>query len=127
MNEIELLDSTGSLTLPEMETSLIEQIIEAAQDVQTLDFNIYTSTTGTNKRVWQHTWAYMDEDVFNALKGYYDRQFTLYAYPAVTIAQLGVENIIVRMTLTPRQVIDGCGTVQGVTVTFRETRQLPAS
>jgi hypothetical protein len=65
----------------------------------------------------------MSEADFNKLKGFYDRQFTLWQYPLVSIPDLGVSNIVVRMSLSPRQVIDNCGTVQNVQITLRETVQ----
>lgn len=121
-----LTDSTGSYTPIELEVPLTEETVEGAQDVQTLDYNIYTSFI-TQKRLWGHTWAFMNESDFNILKGFYDRQFTLFTYPTVTIPQLGVEDVVVRMTLNPRTVIDNCGTVDRVSISLRETRQIEGS
>lgn len=120
-----LTDDVDTLTL-ELEVPLTEETVEGAQDVQTLDYNIYTSFI-TQKRLWSHTWAFLDESVFNELKGFYDRQFTLFKYPMVSIPDLDVTDVTVRMTLNPRTVIDNCGTVDRVTISLRETRQLPES
>lgn len=124
MYEIIISDSTGSLTLPALEVPLTIGTIEGASDVQTLDFNVYTDFV-TTKRQISHTWAFLSEDDFNAIKEFYDRQFTLYQYPTITITALGITDMTVRMTLNPQTIIDQCGTVADVTVGFRESKQNP--
>jgi len=123
MIELELTDATGTSTLQMLEVPLTINTIEGATDVQTLDYNVYTDFL-TQKRVWSHTWAYMDEDDYNILKGYYDRQFTLFEYPELSIDYYNVANVPVRMTLNQQEVVNYCGRVQNVEVTFRETKQL---
>ena len=123
MIELELTDATGTATLQMLEVPLTINTIEGATDVQTLDYNVYTDFL-TQKRVWSHTWAYMDESDYNILKGYYDRQFTLFEYPELSIDYYNVANVPVRMTLNQQEVVNYCGRVQNVEVTFRETKQL---
>jgi len=123
MIELELTDATGTSTLQMLEVPLSIKTIEGATDVQTLDYNVYTDFL-TQKRVWSHTWAYMDESDYNILKGYYDRQFTLFEYPELSIDYYNVANVPVRMTLNQQEVVNYCGRVQNVEVTFRETKQL---
>ena len=123
MIELELTDATGTSTLQMLEVPLTINTIEGATDVQTLDYNVYTDFL-TQKRVWSHTWAYMDESDYNILKGYYDRQFTLLEYPELSIDYYNVANVPVRMTLNQQEVVNYCGRVQNVEVTFRETKQL---
>lgn len=124
MYEIIIEDSSGSTTLPALEVPLTLSTIEGSSDVQTLDFNIYTDFI-TTKRMASHTWSFLTEDQFNAIKAYYDRQFVDFQYPRITITELGITDMVARMTLNPRTVIDHCGTVAGVTVTFRESKQNP--
>jgi hypothetical protein len=121
---IKLEDDTGEYILPELEIPLEEETIENATDVQTLDYNIYTDFI-SQKRQWTHEWAYMSESEFNQLKAIYDRQFTTYKYPLMTIEYYDLYNIPVRLKINAKKVIDNCGTIQGVSVTFRETAQLP--
>ena len=123
MIELELTDATGTSTLQMLEVPLSIKTIEGATDVQTLDYNVYTDFLA-QKRVWSHTWAYMDESDYNILKGYYDRQFTLFEYPELSIDYYNVANVPVRMTLNHQEVVNYCGRVQNVEVTFRETKQL---
>lgn len=124
MIQIVLTDDTGSHTFQALEVPLTITTLEGAVDVVTLDNNMSTYFTA-NKRQWSHTWAYMTEDEYNFLKGYYDRQWTLYKYPRLTISELGVSNIPARMTLSPQNIIDHCATVNNVGVTFRESIQMP--
>lgn len=124
MIQMVLTDDTGSLTLPMLEVPLNVETIENATDVQTLDFNVYTDFVSTKRR-WEHTWADLTEDEYDALRGYYDRQFTLFKYPTLSIAYYSVSNIPVRLYLNTKEVIDFCGTVQRVQIGMRETVQLP--
>jgi len=123
MYAIEITDDTTSAVLPILNIPLTEGRLEGATDVTTLDMNIYTDFIA-NKRVWSHQWDYMSEEDFNTLKGFYDRQFSLFAYPRITISKLGITDATVRMTLSPQNIIDNCGTVEGVGVSFRETNPI---
>lgn len=121
MKTITLSDDTATLELPPLEVGFATSTIESAQDVQTADNNISTYFT-PNKRQWTHTWNYLSEAQFNEIKGFYDRQFTLYKYPLLTVGDDDVTNVPVRMYLDPKRVIDDCNIIQGVTITLRETR-----
>lgn len=121
--EIQLTDQTGTSTLTATEVPLSIAPVEIAADVQVLSGNVYTDFIA-KKRVWSHTWRYLTETEYNVIKGYYNRQFTLFEYPELTIVDEGVADVPVRMTMTPKNIIDNCGTVQDVTVTFRESNQL---
>lgn len=121
--EITIVDDVDTMTITYPSPPLTESIIEGATDVQTLDMNLYTDFLGT-KRMWSNTLPYLNESDFNQLKGFYSRQFTLWKYPIISIADLGVNNVVARMTLSPRQVIDNCGVVEDVEVSFRETVQM---
>jgi hypothetical protein len=123
MYEIVITDSTGSTTLPPLEVPLVITTIEGAVDVEALDKSIYTDFI-TQKRQVAHTWAYLSETLFNIMKGYYDRQFeSPYEYPRITITALGISDMPARMSLNPQSIIDQCGTVEAVTVSFRESNQ----
>lgn len=119
---ITITDMVDEMTIDVPSVPLTEAIIEGATDVITLDLNLYTDFFAT-KRSWANTLEYMSEVEFNQLKGFYDRQWSLWQYPTISIPDLGVNNVVVRMSLTPRNIIDNCGTVQDVTMGFRETQQ----
>lgn len=124
--ELKLTDATGQSTLPAIEVPLSVSTFEGAADVQTLSFDIYTDYV-TQKRTWTQTYAFLTKEEYQLLKGYYDRQFTNYTYPQLTIdgsVNNDVTNVVVRMSLTQQNIIDNCETVSDITVSFRETRQL---
>ena len=119
---IELIDTLGfdsfGLVAPPAQISTIE----GATDIVTLDNNLSTYFT-ENKREWSNSWSYMSEAEYSTLKGYYDRQWTTFQFPLLTIDQLNVSNQVVRMYLNTQSVINNCGLVEGVEVRFRETVQ----
>lgn len=124
--ELKLTDNTGQQTLPEIEVPLTVSTFEGATDVQTLSFDIYTDFV-TQKRTWTQTYAYLTREEYALLKGYYDRQFTSFQYPRLSIdgsVNNNITNIVVKMSISDQNIIDNCETVQDVTVSFRETRQL---
>jgi hypothetical protein len=126
MITIQLTDDTTTLTLPLLEVPLSEQTIEDATDVQTLDFSVYTDFIA-QKRLWSHTWETLSESEYNALRAFYDRQFTTFKYPKLSIAHYAVSGVPVRMTLNTKDIISHAGEVANVQVSFRETAQLPGA
>lgn len=121
--EIQITDSTGTHTLPALEVPFTELPLESAVDVVTLDFNIYTDFV-SRKRQWSQAWAYLTQSQYEFIMGFYNRQFTDFRYPTISIPDLGISNVAVRMSTNQRDIIDNCGTVSGFAVTFRETVQI---
>lgn len=120
--EVTLQDSTASWTSPAPNTPLTETIIEASQEVTTLDLNVFVDLLNT-KRSWTVTWGYMDATNYANLRAFYDRQFTALEFPEVDIPDMGVSGVIVRMTITDQNITDESGLVENVTITLRETIQ----
>lgn len=126
--EIILTDSTGSLTIPDLEVPLIESLIENAVDVETLSRDVYTDfISNGNKRVWSHSWDSIPKELYDALRGYYDRQWTLFQYPTFAIPFYGIADVPVRMTINQKNIYNNCGDVQDVQASWRETAQLPVT
>ncbi|WP_439946514.1 hypothetical protein [Streptomyces sp. BBFR109] len=123
MIELVLTDDTGTLTLPLLEVPLTQGTIENATDVETLDKNVHTNFI-SQKRQWSHTWAYLSEDDYNALRAFYDRQFTLFRYPRLSIPYYSISDVVVRMKLNDKNIVTHAGEVSDVEVSFRETTQL---
>lgn len=120
--EITLHDDSTSWTSPPPQTPLNIQTVESAIDVTTLDLNIYTDLIAT-KRMWTVNWGTMTAADFASLKGFYDRQFTLYKFPLLSITDLSLSSIVVRMTINDQSIVSAGGLVDGVTITLRETTQ----
>ncbi len=119
---ITLHDSTASWTSPAPSTPFIEKIIEASSEVTTLDLNIYVDLFDT-KREWTVRWGYMSAADYISLRGFYDRQFTLFEFPDVTIPDKGVTSVVVRATLNDLNITDESGLVENVELVLRETIQ----
>lgn len=126
MTEMIFTDDTTSVTYPDLQIPLVEETVNNDVLVQTKDNNVslYISPA-SDKRVWRHTFAYMDRARFLELKGFRDRQRTLYKFPRITIANEGVNNVVVYMQIGAKNIIDDCGWVENVTIELRETRQNP--
>lgn len=126
MIQMTLTDDTTSAVLQMLNVPLEEDTINNDVEVVTLDNNMSVYIVpDSDKRVWTHTWAFLSEEDYNVLKGFRDRQRTLFKFPRVTISDQGVTNIPVYMKLNPKNIIDHCGTVQDATVTLRESVQMP--
>lgn len=119
--DLTLTDATGTETFNQAEIPITTTPVEIGTDVQVLSGNVYTDFIDL-KRTWTRTFTYMDKADFDLLKGFYDRQFTLFTYPLLTITDDGANNVPVRMTFSGQNIIDNCGTIQEVTVSFRESR-----
>lgn len=124
MYKIFLTDSAGVHELPELEVPLTRVKNEKMTTVEPLSANVYDQYIAT-KRTWTHTWAYLTAEQFDLLDEIYERMKSERTYPLLTIDGENVEDLVVRYDLSAKNIIDNCGDVQGVTVTFRETRQRP--
>lgn len=126
MIEMILTDDTGSVTLQFPEKPLSEEPNNNDVEVTTLnnDVSVYMYPN-SDKNVVSHTWAFMEKSVFDTLKGFRDRQRTLYKFPLLTITERDITDMPVYMKLGARNTIDDCGNVQGVSIVLRESGQLP--
>lgn len=119
-----LTNDNGTLQLPPIEKQFLNTPVENATDVQTLDGNIYTDFTN-QKGQWEFNYDSLTEDEYNAIRAFYDAQFTLYAYPELSIPHYSLADKSVRMYINEKDIWNHCGAVQNVKLTFRETDQLP--
>lgn len=117
-----LTDSVGSLELPLIEVPLTEDTLDSSVDVITLDNNMYTDFT-ERKKQYSFPYSHLSEDDYNDVRAFYDRQFTNLELPTLSIPYYGVSNMVVRMYLNPKKIVDHCGTVEDVQLIFRETVQ----
>jgi hypothetical protein len=120
-----LTDNSGTLQLPTLEIPLRQETMENAVDVQTLDFNVYTDFINSKRR-WTIGWSILTETEFNELMAFYQRQFTDFQYPVLSIPEQDVDDVTVRMYVNTKDVVTDCGEVANFQVTFRETAQMPS-
>lgn len=118
-----LTDSSGTHQLPPLEVPLTRVKDEKMTTVMPLSGNVYDDYIST-KRIWTHTWAYLSGEDFDLIDEIYERMKSEYVYPRLTIEGEDVANLVVKFEVSPKNIIDDCGNVSDVTVTFRETRQL---
>lgn len=123
MYKIYLTDSAGTHELPPLEVPLTRVKNEKMTTVEPLSGNVYDQFFAT-KRAWTHTWKYLTREQYDLLDEIYERMKTEWTYPRLTIEGENVNDLIVKYELGPKNIIDECGTVQDVTVSFRETKQL---
>jgi hypothetical protein len=123
MYKIYLTDSAGTHELPPLEVPLTRVKNEKMTTVEPLSGNVYDQFFAT-KRVWAHTWKYLTKEQYDLLDEIYERMKSEWTYPQLTIEGENVTNLVVKFELGAKNIIDNCGEVQDVTVSFRETRQL---
>lgn len=96
-------------------------------DVETIDGNISTYY-GSTKRQYQFKIAWLDAATYAKLIGFRDRQYTNLKYPRISIAgatNINVSDMVAKITVSEQEVVDKCGTVENVVLTFRESKQMP--
>ncbi len=121
---LQLIDSVDNVTYDLLEVPLQIATIDGKSTVETLDGSVFTFVTYKNKFKVTHTWANMTKDDYDRLKAIERRQYDTFLRPLLTIDQYNIDNVPVVMDITtPRNIVSNCGTVNGVTVTFRETKQ----
>lgn len=122
-----LKDSTNTtgVTYEWYDAPFTDSEINGENEITTLSGDVYVDYL-FQKRSWAREFAFMSEDEYLTLKGFVDRQRTLYRFPTLTIKQ-GTSTIVsdvpVRMTINDRKTTNSCGTVEKVKITMRETVQ----
>ena len=85
--------------------------------------DIYTDYT-YKKFEFEYEWGFLSAEEYAVLEGFFNRQYELHKYPRITILELGVENMVVKMELGDQVIVNNCGMVENVQVSFRESTQL---
>ena len=85
--------------------------------------DIYTDYT-YKKFEFEYEWGFLSAEEYAVLEGFFNRQYELHKYPRITILELGVENMVVKMELGDQVIVNNCGMVENVKVSFRESTQL---
>ena len=107
-------------------TPLISSPDHIGQMVEMVDGNVSDYYKARKHKITLSL-GYMTAGEYSVLKGFIDRQWENRRYPTITItgaANLQITDMVARMELNSQNVIDNCGTVEGVQVSFRESKQL---
>lgn len=121
-----ITDTSVTQTYSVLMAPVVSSPIITETDVQTRDGNISTYYNST-KQSFTVQLGDMTQDEYSVLKGFIQRQYQNLKYPAITITgaiNLNVSNMVAKMTLNEQSVVTNCGTVEGVQLTFRESKQL---
>ena len=124
--ELTIADTTDTQTFNIIASPLVSTPVIAETDVVTVDNNISTYYTGT-KRQFSIDLGYMDAETYAVLVAFRDRQYTNLKYPQITITgdeNINVTDMTAKMMLSEQKVLDNCGRVGDVVVTFRESKQM---
>lgn len=127
MITLTIKDNVDSMTFTTLLVPITLSPIINETDVETLDGNISTYYS-TTKRNYTFKLGYLDKEAYAQLRTFVTRQYQNLKYPRITIAgdeNINAENMTAKMTINDQDVINNCGLVEGVTVTFRESKQMP--
>lgn len=91
--------------------------------VLTASGDVYTDYV-YKKFEFEYEWGFLTADEYAVLEGFFNRQYSLNKYPRISIPELGVDNMVAKMELSDQKIINNCGVVQNVKVSFRESSQL---
>lgn len=121
-----ITDPSVTQTYELLMSPVVSSPIITETDVQTVDGNISTYYNST-KQSFLVQLGDMTQAEYSVLKGFIQRQYQNLRYPAITITgaiNLNVNNMIAKMSLNDQNVVNNCGLVEGVQLTFRESKQL---
>lgn len=115
-------DSSKSKTYSELEigSPLTISDIQGKAENTTLSGDVYVDFV-YKKQEFSVQFPYPDEDEYLELRGFYDRQFTTNSFPTISIPELGIEDMVVYMDLSSRDIVSQCLDSDTITATFRET------
>lgn len=123
---VTITDQTVTRTYDVWAIPLISNPDHIGQMVETVDGNVSDYYKARKQKITLSL-GYMTAGEYSVLKGFIDRQWENRRYPTITItgaANLQITDMVARMELNSQNVIDNCGTVEGVQVSFRESKQL---
>lgn len=96
-------------------------------DVETIDGNISTYY-GSTKRQYEIGLAPMDQEAYASLQAFVTRQYQNLRYPQITVTGaevLNISDMTAKMSLNATEVVNMCGLVDNIRLTFRESKQMP--
>lgn len=127
MISLQIQDSVDTLQISVLEAPVTLSPIINEADVETIDGNISTYYSST-KREYSFKLGYVDVETYAKILGFRDRQYQNFKYPQITVTgseNISVDNMTAKISINDQQVIDNCGWVESVVLTFRESKQMP--
>lgn len=124
--KLTITDSEVSQTYDVWEVPLVSNPVHIGQTVTTADGNV-SDYFKARKQSITLSLGYLTADEYSILQGFVERQWENRRYPVITIEgvlNLAITNMTARMEINAQNIVDNCGTVEGVQVSFRESKQL---
>lgn len=124
--KLTITDQSITRTYDVFAVPIVSSPAHIGQTVVTVDGNV-SDYFKARKQNLTFSLGYMTADEYSVLKGFVERQWETRRYPSITVEgaiNLAITNMTARMEINAQNVVDDCGTVEGVQVSFRESKQL---
>lgn len=119
-----LSDSTTTQTIVLPSPPLVQEDNNLDVKKRTLDNSLHVYIApNADKRTWLQQWTFLKLAEYQAIRGFRDRQRTLFVFPKLSITGLpsgDILNVPVFISMEDKNIIDNCETLQDVIVTFEE-------
>ena len=118
-----LADETDSQTYTMYDVPFTDAEVDDGEEmITTLDGNVYVDFIYV-KREWTRSFSYMSEQDYLTIKAFQERQRSTFKFPLLSIPEFNINNVPVYLQISERSTINGCGWVENVELTMRETTQ----
>lgn len=121
-----ITDAQDTKTYDVLVSPVVSSPVINERNVETLDGNISTYYSSTKQSITVQL-GYLTAMQYASIKAFRDRQYTNLKYPIITISgaqNLQISNMTAKMTLSDQNIVCQCGVVEGVTLNFRESKQI---
>lgn len=114
--------TTETIVLPHPPLTQTDSNLDVKKRTLDNSLHVYIAPNA-DKRVWTQAWEYLSIAEYNLIRGFRDRQRTLFALPELSITGLPSGDILdvpVFISMEEKNIIDNCETVEDVSVVFEE-------
>lgn len=120
--KLTLSDATTTETIVLPTPPLTQEDSNLDVKKRTLDNSLHVYIApNADKLTWLQQWSYLRIDEYLLIRGFRDRQRTLFEFPKLSITGLrsgDILNVPVFISMEEKQIIDNCETLENVSVTF---------
>lgn len=123
---ITISDQSVTQTFPLFAVPLNSSPKHIGTDVETADGNVSTYYKATKQNLTVKL-GFLTAGEFSVIKGFIDRQYENRKYPVISIdgaPNLSIHNMTAKMTISDQNITDNYGNVDGLTISFRESKQI---
>lgn len=114
--------NTKTYSEAEVSNPLTIKDVEGKSQNTTLSGDVYVDFVYNKKSIDFKLFNLSASD-YEAIRGFYNRQFTNNRFPTITITELGITDLVVFMTMGNREINSQCIKTDSISLNFRETVQ----